>query len=186
MNARSRDKRPVERAIRRERRLQRLGSPAPSCVACGLRSVEALLGIPAVVLPPEVRRKLIEHHHPAGRKTESDWTVPVCRNCHALITEDRRGYVLPEPPRTQEERAILHIQAAKEVILLAAPAVAEAQIRVLRAIDQLPPDHPQRLVGILAALLPCALLWPWAGLVAPLILTLCVATVTSGRWPWSQ
>jgi hypothetical protein len=82
----------AERAClrRRERRLQRLGGPAPTCLGCGCASVEALIGVPFRLLSEWARRKVIERDHPAGRAADPEWTVPLDLTCHALATERRR------------------------------------------------------------------------------------------------
>ena len=71
-----------KRAERRERKYQRLGADDARCLNCGLLDVEALTRVPVRDLP----RRFLEQHHLAGRAA-SDFTVVVCRNCHALLTD---------------------------------------------------------------------------------------------------
>jgi hypothetical protein len=89
---------PIKTAARRARREQRLGSDA-ACTLCGLTTPDALIA---------VRRALLEVHHVCGRANDADLTVPVCRNCHAVLTEGQRAssVSLTYPP------TILHQVAA--------------------------------------------------------------------------
>jgi len=59
------------------RRLKRLG-PDPVCILCGHANPFALI---------PVRRSWLEQHHVVCRQHDRDLTVPLCRNCHAEITE---------------------------------------------------------------------------------------------------
>ncbi len=76
--------------IRVERRLQRLGSPHAICVLCGFDRPEALTLVRLDLPPDGIRRRLVERHHPLGKRAAPDFTVPLCRNCHAVITEQER------------------------------------------------------------------------------------------------
>ena len=68
------------RAARRKAELQdKLGSERPICFYCGYAEPVALR---------RVSRQFLEEHHPLGRKLDSDLTVYLCRNCHALSHEN--------------------------------------------------------------------------------------------------
>jgi len=70
------------RARRREAKRQHLGSPAPRGLSCGSFEIEALTTAPISALP----RRLLEQHHLAKR-SGSDFTVTLCRNCHGILTD---------------------------------------------------------------------------------------------------
>jgi hypothetical protein len=59
------------------RRLKRLG-PDPVCILCGYADPYALI---------PVRRSWLERHHAVCKQHDGDLIVPLCRNCHAEITE---------------------------------------------------------------------------------------------------
>lgn len=69
----------AQNMAREERRARRLGADA-ACEFCGCTTPEALT---------LVDRTLLEVHHVAGRAHDG-LTVPVCRNCHAVLTEGQR------------------------------------------------------------------------------------------------
>ena len=123
--------------IRLERRLQRLGGLQPVCIRCGCREVEALTGVPYALLPPELQRRLIEWHHPAGRKVDPTFKVPLCRNCHAIMTEEQRGYP-PElrRPKTEEEFLVSRIWGAAQVILWASRSLEDAHSRLANDLNE--------------------------------------------------
>lgn len=82
------DSDPVGEAVREQRRHERHGEN-PSCVLCGLDDPRALV-------PADPR--LIEEDHLTGRQRDPDLTVSVCRNCHAILTEERRDAGIPMHP----------------------------------------------------------------------------------------
>jgi hypothetical protein len=71
------DRNPSATAARLMRRLKRLG-PEPVCVLCGYSN-------PFGLIP--VKRKVLEDHHVVLKVHDSRLIVPICRNCHAEITE---------------------------------------------------------------------------------------------------
>ncbi len=86
-----RDENPIRTARRKVRRLVRLGSDHPVCFRCGVAEV-------AVLVP--VSKKFLEDHHVVGSSHDPIFTVPLCRNCHYLATEDlllSDVNMLPEP-----------------------------------------------------------------------------------------
>lgn len=89
---------PITSASRRTRRAQRFGTDG-ACARCGVSE-------PRVLVP--IRKRLLEAHHVCGRAHDDELTVPVCRNCHALLTDAQLAAgVQLEPPPT-----ILHQVAA--------------------------------------------------------------------------
>jgi hypothetical protein len=68
---------PIKNDRRRARRQATLPADA-CCVLCLQSAPEALL---------MVDRTLLEAHHPLGKGTAPELTVPLCRNCHAIQTE---------------------------------------------------------------------------------------------------
>lgn len=67
------------RAARRKIELrEKLKAEQPVCFYCGCRELVTLRRVP---------RKFLEDHHLLGQNHDSNLTVPVCRNCHALLHE---------------------------------------------------------------------------------------------------
>ncbi len=96
---------PVQNAVRQKRREERLG-PDAACALCGVPTPEALLC---------VDRSLLEEHHVVGRANDRDLTIPVCRNCHAVLTE---GQLAEGVPLTRQRSLLERLRA----ILLALAA----------------------------------------------------------------
>jgi hypothetical protein len=71
------DRNPSATAARLMRRLKRLG-PEPVCVLCGYSNPFGLI---------RCHRSLLEKHHPVLMIHDSEFTVSICRNCHAEVTE---------------------------------------------------------------------------------------------------
>jgi hypothetical protein len=80
-------------------------------------------------------------HHPAGRKV-SNWIVLICRNCAAVLDDDRYDWdsrLLS--PRTPSERVRAHLKGMADLRRHEAQArleeaeVLEEQIQELLAID---------------------------------------------------
>jgi hypothetical protein len=64
----------LDRAIRAERTLERLGTRIPICVMCG-----------------EADPRCLEKHHVAGKGHGPELAI-VCRNCHRKLSDDQRGH----------------------------------------------------------------------------------------------
>src|SRR4051812_43689105 len=71
---------PIQNDARKARRSRQLGANA-ACVRCGLTTQEALI---------PTKRSLLEAHHVAVQAHDDALTVPLCRNCHAIVTEAQR------------------------------------------------------------------------------------------------
>jgi hypothetical protein len=67
----------LKRERRKQRTLERLGSNNPSCFICGCDD-------PLV----------LELHHIAGRAFDGE-TVPVCRNCHRILSDAQQDHPPP-------------------------------------------------------------------------------------------
>ena len=89
---------PMATAARRARRERRFGLDA-ACVRCGITTSESLT---------PMKRSLLEDHQVCGQAHDEALTVPVCPNCHAILTEGQRsaGVIFDAPP------ALLHQLAA--------------------------------------------------------------------------
>jgi len=77
------ERNPIANDARQARQKRRMGKDA-ACALCGITTPEALL---------RVDRSLLEGHHVVGKAFDDALTIPVCRNCHAILTEgqQRRG-----------------------------------------------------------------------------------------------
>lgn len=86
---------PIGITARQTSRERRFGpgaaGAAPACVRCGIATLETLV---------PVRRSILEAHHVCARENDSGLIVPVCRNCHAVLTEAQRsaGVTFTTPP----------------------------------------------------------------------------------------
>ncbi len=72
---------PIATGGRRARREQRFG-PNAACVRCGITTLETLVPL---------KRRFLEDHHVCGHANDESLTVPVCRNCHAILTEGQQA-----------------------------------------------------------------------------------------------
>jgi hypothetical protein len=68
---------PIKNDRRRNRRSRKL-PPDAACLLCGKTTPEALL---------LAKRSLLESHHVVAEANDPDLEVPLCRDCHAEITE---------------------------------------------------------------------------------------------------
>src|SRR5438477_5928465 len=66
------------RAARRARKKRRFPD-GTVCVFCGFSNPDALIA---------VSRTLLEEHHVFGLCRDDDTRIPLCKICHALLTED--------------------------------------------------------------------------------------------------
>lgn len=68
------DKMELAREVRKQRRLERLGTNEPRCGTCG-----------------ETDDRCLEKHHVADHGRD-EATVLVCRNCHRKVSDDQRDH----------------------------------------------------------------------------------------------
>ena len=81
---------PIATETRRAKR-ERMHGDHPACVMCGMGTLDSLIA---------VNRTVLEAHHIVGRANDDELTAPLCRNCHAELTEGYRnaGVPLNRPP----------------------------------------------------------------------------------------
>lgn len=97
------DRDPIGSAIRRTRRDERLGEGPRVCLLCGYAELEALIPVTLGWLRDHGisdLQRLLEDHHVYGKAHDPEFVVPLCRNCHAEVTEGLRQEgvsMLPEP-----------------------------------------------------------------------------------------
>ena len=85
------DRNAIQTAIRKTRRLEHLGDGPRVCFICGYEDPIALVAMRAADCQKSSSlRTLLEDHHVAGRRNDPKLTIPLCRNCHAELTEDLR------------------------------------------------------------------------------------------------
>jgi len=84
------DRKKLAREVRKQRRLEALGSNNPICGTCG-----------------ETDWRCLEGHHPAGEKHDA-LTVPTCRNCHRKVTDDQKDHPPHDPGADAELAGIGH------------------------------------------------------------------------------
>jgi len=90
----------------------RLGTSMPACVICG-----------------EDNPFCLELHEPGGRKY-SEFSVPVCRNCHRKLEDDRRDHFPPiwTPPDPLERLSRALMGEADMFLRLAEKRRADAMM----------------------------------------------------------
>lgn len=125
---------PIRTATRHTYREHRF-RPNAACVRCGITTLETLV---------PVRRALLEAHHVCTRASDEGLTVPVCRNCHAVLTEGQRatGVTFDVPP------TLLHqIAAALESLFAFLYELCERGMDWVAAlsglIEDLDSDYPE-------------------------------------------
>ena len=93
--------------VREEKRLQRLGTRTPSCVACG-----------------ETDSRVMELHHIAGQKHHGD-TAIVCRNCHRKLSDQQFDHPADQAGQNSMLATIGHylVGLADLLVLLASTLV---------------------------------------------------------------
>lgn len=126
-------------AVRVAKRDARLGENAV-CVFCGYANADALV---------PVKRSIVEKHHVVGRAHEAAITVPVCRNCHAVLTEAvrRSGASMKEAPNLLE-RLVTMLEAVGTFFKMMGQAFlwwAEQLARFILGLDQRYPDWRKEL-----------------------------------------
>ncbi|MBA2684043.1 MAG: hypothetical protein H0U66_06105 [Gemmatimonadaceae bacterium] len=125
---------PIGIEMRRLRREEQFGACA-SCALCGMANIDVLTPAP---------RSFLESHHAVGRANDNGLTVPLCRNCHAEVTEGYRnaGVPLNLPPTFLHKLvAVLRALGAFLAILGQRLATwAEALIRLLVRLDATVPS----------------------------------------------
>jgi hypothetical protein len=101
----------LNREIRRQKALERLGSNNPRCIECGNDDPSCL-----------------EKHHIAGRGYDAE-TVIVCRNCHRTLSDWQKDH----PPHRPEQPHDLEIMGR---FLIGVADLFELLIRRLKEFGQ--------------------------------------------------
>ncbi len=70
---------PLRTERRKASRIEMLGTDQPICLLCGCLEPMVLR---------RVTRRFREQHHVVGRAHDSELTLALCFNCHALVTEN--------------------------------------------------------------------------------------------------
>lgn len=83
----------LDRARRKQKALERLGTNNPRCIYCS-----------------EIRPECLELHHVGGRKNDP-LTVIICRNCHRTLSDLQRDH-----PK-QEQAPVDHLEAIGHFLL---------------------------------------------------------------------
>jgi len=84
------DRLPNATALREARRLQELGDMQSVCAFCGYEGLVICAMVRWLKVHGVRRRflkKILEDHHPHGKKHDPELTIPLCRNCHGECTE---------------------------------------------------------------------------------------------------
>ena len=100
-----RDVDPIRTAGREKCRRDRLGD-SPMCLLCGRTNPIGLTPVPLARVPRSARAmSLFENHHVTGKVNDPDFTVCLCRFCHALITDGiAQAGVSMRPPASPAEQ----------------------------------------------------------------------------------
>jgi hypothetical protein len=87
---------PIANDRRRARKRYEI-PPDAACALCGVTTPEALA---------RVNRKVLDGHHVSAETNDPDLFVPLCKNCHAVVTAAQldAGVDLEHRPRTVLER----------------------------------------------------------------------------------
>lgn len=114
---------PIGGPARRQRRRQKLGAEA-RCLGCGIANPDVLrLG----------HRSLLEQHHVLGAAHAPALTVPVCLNCHAILSAHQRNEGMPmELQSTVLER----IQACLDGFVAFLKGLAEFVLALLMSLGR--------------------------------------------------
>ncbi|SRR5712692_5051750 len=118
---------------RKYRRRRKLG-PDARCLGCGASNPTILI---------RVKRTLFEHHHPLGQAHAPDLTVPLCRNCHAILSAAQVDDGIPlDPQPTILERLVAIFVAFVSFLGALAEVLLEWALRGLRLVAGLDADYP--------------------------------------------
>ena len=105
------DREPIKTAVRTLARENRLGEGPKVCIRCGYADPLALIGVKRNWIHVHknfLPQSLFEYDHIVGRNHDPDFTFPICRNCHAEVTELRRraGITMNFQPDAREREAL--------------------------------------------------------------------------------
>jgi len=104
---------PFQTARRDSRRRARFGQKPQACIRCGYPDLVALIpGTREQLEAKGVPHTLFEEDHIVGRVHDPKFVFAICRNCHAVVTDERvRAAIsmLPEPDPNVRE--VLRLEA---------------------------------------------------------------------------
>ncbi len=104
-------------------RMSQLGSDE-TCALCGYSDPAALKA---------VNRTTLEEHHPGGRKNDPEWTITLCRNCHARLTDLNLRYgVSMKEPKDDLERAQNRVRGCAVLLADASAQLDECSTQIER------------------------------------------------------
>jgi hypothetical protein len=114
------DNDPIGTAGRRRRRQKRFSVENSVCRLCPESHLECLTAVTLDWL--EAHQFLIEEHHVAGKRNDPDFVVPLCLNCHRLVTEGlaQAGIGMHREPNPQKRVAVMLEALAVFLDMLAA------------------------------------------------------------------
>jgi hypothetical protein len=103
----------IKTAIRRRGKQERFGSLNPFCVLCGNGTIETLAAVRLDRLQPRLSpARLNELHHVVGQHHDPNLVVPLCRNCHCMVTEGlAQADVSMRPESEPRERVAVMLDA---------------------------------------------------------------------------
>lgn len=103
----------ANKEIRRQRKIEEIGSRNPSCALCGQEDIFALKSM-------KLTRSIIEEHHIPGHHEGE--TIPVCLNCHAILTNEQLDWPKEafEDNRTPEMQAVFFFLGLAAILTLLA------------------------------------------------------------------
>jgi hypothetical protein len=143
--------------VREQQRLLRLGTRYPVCALCGFAHPAALRGMRWGELPPHLRARLVELHHPLGRRSHPEAVVRLCLNCHAMITDlERQVGVLDRTCRDQLTEDLTRSAAWLVTFIHALRVTFSAALHLL---EQIPARLPEGLRPASAALVDALRGW---------------------------
>src|SRR5690242_14947177 len=124
---------PIATEARRAKRAERVGENA-ACILCGHANIDALT---------LVARSLLEAHHIVCRENDGELTAPLCRNCHAEVTEGYRdaGVPLNRPPTFLHRLAAI-LRALGALFIALGQKLAAWAEQLLRCIERLDAHSP--------------------------------------------
>jgi hypothetical protein len=117
------DRNPARTAVRSTRRKERLGNGEHVCLFCGYSEPTALI---------PVTKKFLQDHHVVSRKRDSELISVLCRNCHALASEDLLQEDIDMQPETNPNALVASMLDALAVFLEALVAAVRRWAQIFR------------------------------------------------------
>ena len=117
------DRNPIKTAVRSTGRKRRLGNGEPVCLFCGYSELAALT---------PVTKKFLQDHHVVGWKRDGELISALCRNCHALASEDLLQEDIDMQRETNPSALVASMLDALAVFLEALVAAVRRWAEILR------------------------------------------------------